>query len=163
MTISAIITIGNNGVIGKEKGIQVYLPADLAHFKKVTMGHPIIMGRKTHEKIGQTLPGRDNIVLTRNKGYKAAPGCIVVHSLEAALKAAGDAQEVFVIGGESVYQQASPMFDRLYLTNVKAEIEGNKYFRYEPSQWKQIATEKHEADDRNQYAYEFVVLERTNL
>lgn len=163
MILSAIVAVSENGVIGKENGLPWYLPAELAYFKKATMGHPIIMGRKTHESIGRALPGRLNIVITRNKSYRAADGPVVVGSLEEAIKAAGNVEEAFVIGGASIYQQAMPRLDRLYLTRVNTEIEGDKYFRYDPKQWKQVFSEKHKADERNQYDYEFTVLERVKM
>ena len=172
--LSAIVAVANNGVIGKEGGLPWYLPAELARFKQVTMGHPIIMGRKTHESIGRALPGRTNIVITRQQGYRAE-GCRVVGSLAKALEEAKKAEEVstaqtsekfrrpkeiFIIGGESIYKEAMPLLDRIYLTKVDAEVEGDKFFRYDESEWEQISSEKHPADEKNQYNFEFKVLER---
>ena len=159
MIISAIVATANNGVIGKEGSLPWYLPADLAHFKQTTMGHPIIMGRKTHESIGKALPGRQNIVITHDKDYHAE-GCEVVTSLEAALQLVSGAGEAFIIGGQSIYELALPRTDRIYLTKVDADIPGDKYFRYDPSRWQEVSVEKHPADDKNQYPYEFVVLEQ---
>jgi dihydrofolate reductase len=162
--ISAIVAVAKNGVIGKEGGLPWYLPAELARFKEVTMGHPIIMGRKTHESIGRALPGRTNIVITRDKDYKATEGCMVVNSLDEAIeqaKKAGGANEIFIIGGASIYEQAMPLLDRIYLTKVDAEIDGDKFFKYDPKKWNQISSEKHSADDKNKYGFEFTVLERT--
>lgn len=162
MKISTIVAVAKNGVIGKEGGMPWHLPAELIHFKEVTMGHPIIMGRKTHESIGRVLPGRTNIVITRNKDY-SAEGCQVVDSLanaiEVAKKSEG-ADEIFIIGGQQIYEEALPLLDRIYLTKVDAEVEGDKFFKYNPSQWTEISSEPHEADDKNQYAYEFKILER---
>jgi dihydrofolate reductase len=146
-------------VIGKEGGLPWYLPADLAHFRTVTMGQPIIMGRKTHESIGKALPGRQNIVITRDKNYQAQ-GCEVVGSIDQALQKANGADEVFIIGGQSIYELAMPRIDRIYLTRVAADIPGDKYFHYDRVQWRETSSEKHPADTKNQYPYEFIVLER---
>jgi dihydrofolate reductase len=159
MVVSEIVTVVNNGVIGKEGDTPWYLPADLAHFRRTTVGHPIIMGRKTHESIGRALPGRQNIVITHDKNYHAE-GCEVVTSLEAALQPVSGADEVFIIGGQSIYELALPRTDRIYLTRVDADIPGDKYFLYEPAEWQETSVEKHPADDKNQYPYEFVLLER---
>ena len=160
--ISIIVAVAKNGVIGKGGETPWYLPADLAHFKQKTMGHSVVMGRKTHESIGRALPGRYNIVITRNLNYKAAESCIVADSLENAIKIAKakDKDEIFVIGGESIYRQALPLADRIYLTRVKAKIHGDKFFKYDPSKWKEVSGEPHKADDKNRYDFEFVTLER---
>ncbi len=161
--ISAIVAMAKNGVIGKESGLPWYLPAELAHFKEVTMGHPIIMGRKTHESIGRTLPGRYNLVITRDEGYQVAGGSKVVGSLDEAIKVAekqNGSEEVFIIGGEQVYKEAMPRLDRIYLTKVDAEIDGDKFFEYDSNEWEQMSSKKHGANGKNQYDYEFVVLER---
>ena len=161
--ISAIVATAKDGVIGKKGGLPWYLPAELAHFKEVTMGHPIIMGRRTHESIGRALLGRSNIVITHDKNYQAAEDCEVVSSLQDAIKSAETkpgAEEVFIIGGEQIYSEAMPLLDRIYLTKVDAEVEGDKFFKFDPKDWKQVSSEKHGADDKNQYDYEFVVLER---
>lgn len=172
--ISTIVAVAKNGVIGKEGGMPWHLPAELARFKEVTMGHPIIMGRKTHESIGRALPGRTNIVITRNKDFKAE-GCEVARSLDEAIEKANQTEggsaaqtskkfrrpkEIFIIGGEQIYKQAMPLLDRIYLTRVDAEVDGDKFFNYDPSEWKQISSEKHPADEKNQYDFEFTVLER---
>jgi dihydrofolate reductase len=162
--ISAIVAVAKNGVIGKEGGLPWYLPAELARFKQVTMGHPIIMGRKTHESIGKALPGRTNIVITRDKSYKAADGCVVVGSLKDAIEQAKKSEgsgEIFIIGGASIYEQAMPLLQRIYLTKVDADINGDKFFRYEPSRWRQISSEKNSADDKNQYDIEVTVLAKS--
>lgn len=161
--ISAIVAVAENNVIGREGGMPWYLPAELAHFKEVTMGHPIIMGRKTHESIGRTLPGRYNIVITHDKNYKAAEGNEVVGSLDDALQEAKRAEggnEIFIIGGEQIYKQAMPLLQRIYLTKVHAKVDGDKFFEYDKNQWYQVSSEKHSADDKNQYDYNFMVLER---
>ncbi|HEX5394983.1 MAG TPA: dihydrofolate reductase [Candidatus Saccharimonadales bacterium] len=163
MVISAIVAMAKNGVIGKGGGLPWYLPAELSRFKEVTMGHPIIMGRKTHESIGRALPGRTNIVITRDRGYKAAEGCVIVGSLNEALeqaKKSEGADEIFIIGGASIYEQAMPLLDRIYLTKVDADIKGDKSFNYGPDEWKQVSSEKHSADEKNQFDFEFTILSR---
>lgn len=160
--ISIIVAVANNGVIGKAGGLPWYLPAELANFKKITFGHPIAMGRNTHESIGRALPGRANIVITHNPSYQAE-GCIIVQSLPEALEAAKKtegAKEVFVIGGESVFAEALPLADRIYLTKVKADVEGDRFFKFNSRGWRQTVTEKHPADADNKYAYEFTILEK---
>jgi dihydrofolate reductase len=159
MTLSIIVAMAKNGVIGKSGGLPWYLPAELAYFKKVTTGHPIIMGRKTHESIGRALPDRKNIVITHDKDYKAK-GCVVVDSLESAVKAAKGAEEAFIIGGESIYKLALPKADKLYLTKIDADIDGDRFFRYDTSEWKQVWSEKHAKDEKNPYDFEFTMLER---
>lgn len=160
--IAAIVAVANNGVIGKEGGLPWYLPAELARFKQTTTGHPIIMGRKTHESIGRALPGRTNLVITRNKDFKAE-GCEIVSSLDEAIekaKKSEGADEIFIIGGEQIYSEALPLLDRIYLTKVDTEVDGDKFFRYDPREWRQISSEKHSADEKNKHNFEFTVLER---
>ena len=172
--LSAIVAVAENGVIGKEGGMPWHLPAELARFKEVTMGHPIIMGRKTHESIGRALPGRTNIVITRNKDFRVE-GCEVVGSLDEAIERAKKAEggsaaqtskrfrrpkEIFIIGGEQIYKEAMPLLSRIYLTKVDVEVDGDKFFRYDPKEWRELTSEKHSADEKNQYDFEFTVLER---
>lgn len=160
MSVSLIVAAAKNDVIGKQGGLPWNLPKEMAYFKKTTMGHPIIMGRKTHESIGRALAGRQNIIITRDKDY-GAEGCTIVHSLEDALKAAdSDNQEVFIIGGESIYKTALPLTDKIYLTRVYADMPGDRYFKFDPSGWGQEFSEKHTADQDNPYDYEFIVLSR---
>ncbi|TSC88277.1 MAG: dihydrofolate reductase [Microgenomates group bacterium Gr01-1014_7] len=129
--ISIIVAVaGKKRVIGKTGGMPWYIPAELKRFKEITMGHPIIMGRKTHESIGKALPGRTNIIITHDQSY-SAEGCIVVHSLEEAIKQAqGElgSEEIFVMGGGQIYEQAIPLVDKLYLTYLDKEIEGDVFF-----------------------------------
>lgn len=155
--ISIIVATAEGGVIGKDGGLPWHLPADLAHFKKITTGHPIIMGRKTHESIGRPLPGRTNIVISRSPSYRAE-GCSTATSLDEAIKIAASSeggQESFIIGGASVYEEALTLADKIYLTRVDARIDGDRFFNFDHSGWKLISTQKHPAGDRNQYAYEF--------
>jgi dihydrofolate reductase len=160
MRISIIVAVARNGVIGAGNRLPWRLSGDLKHFKAVTMGKPVIMGRKTHESIGKPLPGRTNIVLTRRRGY-VAEGCTVVHNAEEALGAAGGAEECMVIGGAAVYRMFLPLAGRLYLTRVEAEAEGEVRFpEYRPEAWKEISKEGFPADDKNEYPYTFIVYER---
>lgn len=154
--------MAENRVIGRENRLPWRLPADLRRFKSVTMGKPVIMGRKTYESIGKPLPGRSNIVVTRDPDYRA-PGCQVVHSLEQALEAGAGHAEVMVIGGAELYRQALGRAQRMYLTLVRAEVEGDTLFPdIEPQQWRELERESHRADEKNQYDYDFVILQRVS-
>jgi dihydrofolate reductase len=159
MIISAIVATAKNGVIGKAGGLPWYLPADLAHFKQTSVGHPVIMGRKTHESIGKALPDRQNIIITRDKNYRAE-GCEVVGSIDQALQTANGADEVFIIGGQSIYELAMPKLDMIYLTKIAADIPGDKYFLYNSAEWREVTAERHAPDEKNRYSYEFIVLQR---
>lgn len=126
------------------------------------MGHPIVMGRKTHESIGRALPGRTNIIITSNPAYEAE-GCVVVSSVGQAVTAAknsGGSDEIFVIGGESVFAEALPLANKLYLTKVNAKIDGDRFFRFDENQWKQLSSEPHSPDAKNKYPFEFTVWQK---
>jgi dihydrofolate reductase len=161
-TISLIVAAGENDVIGRSGSmLPWHLSADLAHFKQLTLGRPIIMGRKTYDTIGRALPGRRNIVISRNPGFDA-PGCEVVTSLEAALGTAaqdGDG-EVFVIGGSQIFEAAMPKATLIHLTRVHAAPEGDAYFVCDLPQWHETSREDHTADANNEYAYSFIELRR---
>ncbi len=158
--ISIIAALAENRVIGVNNTLPWRLPNDLKHFRRLTTGHAIIMGRRNHESIGKPLPERTNIVITRNHDYRA-PGCLVAHSLDEALKMADDDAEVFVIGGAEIYRAALARADRLYLTRVHAEVQGDTFFpEFDRNEWRESACERHAADERHAYAYSFVVLER---
>ena len=160
MRRSLVVAVAANRVIGRANALPWRLPADLAHFKKVTMGHPIVMGRRTYESIGKPLPGRKNIVVTRNRAFQA-PGCTVVQSLEDAWKAAGDAEEVCVIGGTSLFEEALPIADVIHLTQVEAVVEGDTYFpEFDRSQWREKEIARHDADARHAYPIRILELER---
>lgn len=160
MTISLILAMDRNRVIGAGGGLPWRLPADLAYFKARTMGKPIIMGRKTYETIGRLLPGRQNIVITRQEAYEA-PGCTVVHSPQEALLAAGTAPEKMVIGGAEIYQRFLPQADRIYLTLIEAAFDGDTTFpELSAERWQTVWEERHDADARNPHAFRFLVLER---
>jgi len=159
MTISAIVAISKNRVIGHENDIPWYLPADLKYFKRTTLNHPIIMGRNTFTSIGKPLPKRTNIVLTRNPFYIAS-GCLIAHSLKQALELAFDQEEeeVFIIGGGQIYEQALPYLDKIYLTEVDLEVPGEVVFPILPAnEWIETAAEAHPADEKNEYAYTFKI------
>ena len=161
--ISIIVAAAKNGVIGKSGQMAWSLPAELAYFRQKTTGHPIIMGRVTHtDSIGRILPNRTNIIITRDKNFKAG-GSIVVGSLDEALRAAKKSpgsEEIFIIGGESIYMEVLPLADRIYLTKVDAEINGDRYFVFDPSGWRQTFSEKHPVNSDNEYPFEFTILER---
>ena len=160
MRISIIVAMAENRVIGRDNGLPWRLSADLQHFKSITMGKPIIMGRNTWESIGRPLPGRTNIVITRDTGYRAE-GCELVHSLEQALAVAGASDEVMIIGGANLYRQTLAHADKLYLTLVKAQVEGDTRFpEIDAGEWRETGRESHGADDKNEYDYDFVTLER---
>ena len=160
MTVSLVVAAAKNNVIGRDGELPWHLPDDLRHFKRLTTGKPIIMGRRTFESIGRPLPDRHNIVMTRDPDYAAA-GCDVVTSVSDALKLAGDDTEVMVIGGGQVYRDFLPRADRIYLTRVQAEIDGDTYFpEIDASEWQLVSSEHHDADDKHAYAFEMMVFER---
>jgi dihydrofolate reductase len=160
MKIAIVVAMAANRVIGRDNRLPWRLPADLRHFKRVTVGKPILMGRKTYESIGHPLPERTNIVVTRDHAY-AAPGCVVVHSIESALKAAGDHAEVMVIGGTDFYWQLLPKADRIYLTLVHEEFEGDALFpELDVSEWREVERTDCEPDEKNPWPYSFIRLER---
>ena len=159
MKISLVVAMDRNGVIGRDNRLPWKLPDEMAHFKRVTLGKPVVMGRRTFESLAKPLPGRKNIVLTR-QGDFAAPGCAVVHSLEDAWRAADGAQEACVIGGTMLFAETLPTADVLYLTEVQAEVEGDTWFPpFDRSQWVEREVARHAADER--HAYPFRILELT--
>lgn len=160
-TISLIAAVDQNGVIGKDGVVPWHLPDDLRFFRRVTMGKPVIMGRRTYDSIGKPLSGRHNIILTRNPGY-VAPGCTVARSIPAALAAAGAAPEIMIAGGAELYAALLPTADRLYLTLVETRVEdGDTFFpAFDPDAWQEVSREHHSADDRHACAFEWVILER---
>lgn len=162
MIISAIVATAKNNVIGKDNQIPWYLPADLSYFKKTTLEHHLIMGRNCFRSIGRPLPKRVNIVVTRDPFF-TAEGVLVAHSLEEALGMAldGDESEVFVIGGGEIYRETADLWDRIYLTEVDVEMEGEVFFpETDPAEWNEIWRESHLPDEKNEWAYVFRVLER---
>ena len=149
--------MGRNRVIGKDNSLPWKLPEDMKRFKKLTTGKPVIMGRKTFESIGKPLPSRKNIILTRDKNYEAK-GCIVAHSAEGALKAAKGSDEVMIIGGEQIFREFLPKANRMYLTFINENFEGDAYFpEYNENEWKEVKKEEY---DNGKYKFIFVELER---
>ena len=161
MTIlSMIVAHADNRVIGKDNDMPWHLPADLAYFKRTTLGKPIIMGRKTYESIGRPLPGRKNIVISRDEEYRAE-GFEVVGSVEAALALVSDVEEVMVIGGGAIYKHCLSAAQRLYITHIDANIAGDTYFpEYDLNEWQLAVSEVKAADEKNNYQLRFNVYER---
>ena len=160
--ISFVVAVAENGVIGAQGELPWgRLPADLQHFKRLTLGRPVVMGRRTYDSLGRALPQRPNIVVTRQPGW-AAPGCETAASVPAALARARQlAEEVCVIGGGEIYREALPAADVIYLTEVHHAFEGDAFFPpLPPAEWREETRERHEADERHAYAYSFVTLRR---
>jgi dihydrofolate reductase len=162
--VSLIVAAASNGVIGRDDQMPWHLPEDLAHFKRLTLGHPVVMGRKTYASIraalGKPLPGRTNIVVTRQAGF-AAPGCIVAASLDAAFAAAREAAAIFVIGGAEIYRLALERADRVYLTRIDAAFEGDATFpALDPAVWREAERENHSPAGERTFAFAFLRYER---
>jgi len=158
--ISIIVAASTNNVIGVQGELPWKISDDLKRFKALTLGKPVIMGRRTHESIGRPLPGRQNIVLTRQAGFDAQ-GCDVVASPQKALAVTGGAAEIFIIGGSEIYALFLPKANRLYLTRVHARIDGDAHFPdIDEQKWQLVDTEAHDAGDANQFAFEFRTYER---
>ena len=171
--LSLIVAISTNGVIGRGDDLPWRLSADLRRFKRLTMGHHIVMGRKTHESIGRELPGRTSVVVTRSPDYHsnaatdvgavegANEGIVVVHSLDEAIALAEGDDETFIIGGAEIYRQALPLAGRLYVTRVHADVDGDVFFpEFDLSRWRLLEEEHHEPDEKNAHPYSFQVYER---
>ncbi len=158
--ISLLVAVAGNGVIGRDNGMPWHLPDDLKRFKSLTMGKPMLMGRKTFESIGKALPGRTSLVLTRSRNWSAA-GAVVVHSLEEAIERAGDGPELVVVGGADIYRLALPRARRIYLTRVLASVDGDTVFpSLDQQAWRETHREHHPVDARHAYPMAFCVLER---
>lgn len=158
--VVVIAAVANNGVIGVRGALPWRLPDDLKRFKALTLGKPVVMGRKTFESIGKPLPGRTNVVVTRNEAFRAE-GCVIAHSFDDALAAIAAAPEVCVIGGAALYAAALPRATRLELTEVDAAPDGDARFpAFDRSRWREVAREIHAADERHAHAFTFVTLER---
>jgi dihydrofolate reductase len=159
MIISLIAAMATDRVIGMDNAMPWTLPGDLDWFKRNTLGKPVVMGRITYESIGRPLPGRLNIVISRNPG--SDEGVAWVSSIDEALAVADYAEEIMVIGGGKVYELFIPLANRMYLTHIDAEVIGDAHFPdYEPDEWSSVFTEYHDADERNSYGYCFEILER---
>lgn len=160
MDISLVVAMDRNRLIGAGNDLPWHLSADLRHFKKLTMGHPVVMGRRTWESIGKPLPERTNIVVTRQEDFEA-PGAVVVDSIEAAKQQAGDCAELMIIGGAELYEQVLDDASRIYLTEIHAEFEGDTYFpEINMDEWACVSREDFEKDEKNPHDYSFLVLER---
>lgn len=164
MIISAIVAKTRNNVIGKDNKMPWHISEDLKYFKKITSGHAIILGRKNYESIGRPLPNRINIVLTKNKSFDC-PGCIKCSSIEEALKFAYDQgeKEAFIIGGGQIYEQSKEYWDRIYITEINTELEGDVFFPIiDKNEWNLISHDCHEKSEKNEYDFCFDLYERTN-
>lgn len=160
MDISLVVAMDRNRLIGSGNTLPWHLTADLKHFKKLTLGHTIVMGRRTWESIGKPLPGRTNIVITRQRDYKA-PGAVVADSIEAAKEQAGDRAELMIIGGAELYRQMLAEANRVYLTEILGEFDGDTYFpEMNMDEWACTSREDFGKDEKNPHGYSFVVLER---
>jgi len=159
--ISLIVAMSRNGVIGKDNRLPWHLPADLKRFKELTMGHTIVMGRKTWESIGRLLPGRRSVIVTRNAAFRIE-GAVTADTLETAIAAGAGDDEIFIIGGEQIFRLALPLADRIYLTIVQADVEGDTYMpAIDPALWRRVRSESHAATEASPLAWRFDVLERT--
>lgn len=155
-----IVAHANNRVIGKNNDMPWHLPADLAYFKKTTLGKPIIMGRKTYQSIGRPLPGRKNIVISRDNNFRAE-GVEVVNSVDAALALVVDSAEVMVIGGGAIYQHCLAVAQRLYITHINAAIDGDTHFpEYDLTVWQKVTSDIRPSDEKNPYQLDFSVYEK---
>ena len=158
--ISLIAALADNRVIGKDNRLLWHLPADLQHFKRLTLNKPIVMGRKTWESLPGLLPQRTHIVISRNPGYRA-PGCILAPTPEAAIRAAGAVPEIMVVGGAAIYRCMLPLAERMYLTLVHQSFAGDARFpRWDPEQWRESGREDFPADSKNPCSFSFLTLER---
>ncbi|MBI2658396.1 type 3 dihydrofolate reductase [Candidatus Woesearchaeota archaeon] len=162
MIISLIVAMDENRVIGYKNKLPWNLPSELKYFREATKGKPVIMGRKTHDSIGRPMPERLNIIITRDRNYKA-DGCVVVNSKEDAVKAAEGNDEIMVIGGAEIYKLFLPIANRLYVTRVHGSFNGDTYFpEFNENEWVKVKEKFFEKDDENRHSYTIAVLERKN-
>ena len=162
MSVSLIVALAENHCIGINNQLPWRQSNDLQHFKKITLGKPVIMGRKTYESIGKPLPNRPNIIISRDKSYNV-DSCEVYHSLLDALKAYSKEPEVMIIGGAQIFLEALPLVNNIYLTWIHAHIDGDAFFPYlNQEEWEEVSREFHSADEKNQFDYSFVVIERAS-
>ena len=160
MKICLIVAASANGAIGVDGELPWHLPDDFRFFKQVTMGKPIVMGRRTWESIGRPLPGRQNIVITRQSDFEAT-GATVVDGPDAAINEAEDTDEIMIIGGGEIYRRFLPLADTVYLTRVEATVDGDTFFpELDESAWALESSERHDADERHAYAFTFCVYKR---
>jgi dihydrofolate reductase len=159
-SLAPIVAVSDNGVIGSGRRLPWHLPADLAHFKALTLDKPILMGRRTWESLPGLLPRRRHLVLTRDLDYRA-PGAVLVRSLSEALAAAADSPELMVVGGAEVYAETLPMAERLYLTLVHATVDGDTFFpAWSSADWEEVSRQERSPDERNAFAMTFLALRR---
>ncbi len=159
MIVTDVVAISENHVIGKDNQLLWYLPNDLKHFKDITTGHTVIMGRKTFDSVGKPLPKRRNIIITRQAITIA--GCEVVNSVEAALALCAGEEEVFIVGGAEIYKLAMPLTNRIYLTIVHKQFDGDSFFpEISKQEWREVSREDHQPDEKNSLPYSFITLER---
>jgi dihydrofolate reductase len=159
MIATIVVAIAENNAIGKNNQLLWYLPADLKHFKNITTGHTVIMGRKTYDSVGKPLPNRRNIIVTRQD--IKIEGCEVVKSIEDALVLCSADEEVFIVGGAEIYRQSMHLTDRIYLTIVHQSFDADTFFpEIDHSEWKETAREDHQPDEKNKLPYSFITLER---
>ena len=160
MIISLVVAIADNNGIGVNNELLWHLPADLKHFKNITSGHTIIMGRNTYDSIGKPLPNRTNIIITRNTSLNI-DGCTVVNSVDEALQVCEEETEIFIIGGAEIYKQTLAIANKIHLTKVHTSPKADAFFPEIPmSEWRQTAIEHHKADEKNAFDYDFITLER---
>ena len=162
MKISMIVAMGRDNVIGKQNKMPWDLPADLKYFKDVTLGHPVVCGRKTLESMGGPLKGRRNIILSRNKDYKPDCDCEVVHSVDEVLQlSSASNEEVFIIGGAEIYKMFLPYANKLYITTIDQDFEGDTFFpEISEDEWSQVSVKEGQRDEKNPYHYQFRVFQR---
>ena len=160
MNVSIVVAMSSNAVIGSNGGLPWHLSADLKRFKSITMGKPIVMGRKTHDSIGKPLPGRENVILTRDDNYQA-DGCTIINELNDIYKRCSEVDEVMIIGGSQLYAQVLPLAKKLFITEVHAEVDGDTCFPdFDRQQWREIERQDFKANEKNDFDYSFVVLKR---
>ena len=159
MTVTIVVAIAENYAIGKHNQLLWHMPADLKHFKQITSGHTVIMGRKTYDSVGKPLPNRRNIIITRQD--ITIPGCEVVKSVEEALKLCSNEEEVFIEGGAEIYKLAIYKTDRIYLTIIHHSFDADSFFpEIDYMEWKEVSRDDHPADEKHKYPYSFITLER---
>lgn len=159
--IAIVVAVAENNVIGKDNQLIWHLPADLKHFKHITMGHPMLMGRKTYESIGKPLPGRTTIIITRQPDFEAE-GCMVVNSVKEAISKAKQLDEqAYIIGGAEIYRQVLDVTDTIYLTRIHHSFDGDTFFpEIKEEEWQTISEAHHEPNEKNKYSYSFIKFER---
>lgn len=159
ITFSHIVAMDENRLIGRNNELPWHLPSDLAYFKRVTMGKPVVMGRKTHQSIGRPLPGRLNFVLSRDRSFRA-DGCVTIHRLEEVNDHVREG-EVMIIGGANVYEQTLPMIDTLYITRIRASFEGDAYYpEWDEREWQVVQRTEGTVDEKNKYPHEYIIMKR---